>query len=98
MAYQLEQISARHIRLSQFDVYCSYGVIVMPRKAWDQMNGDEKLEELRIHIQDFIAFYNNSVIARNTARDQLTARLDALEAAVKRIEAEMDHVLNRVSA
>ena len=62
------------------------------------MNTDEKLKELRMYIKDFIAFYNNSVIARNAARDQLAARLDALETTVKRIETEMDQALNRVSA
>ena len=70
----------------------------MAQKAWDEMNTDEKLEDLRMHIQDFIAFYNNSVIARNTTRDQLAARIDALEATVRRLEAELGHVPNRISA
>jgi hypothetical protein len=63
----------------------------MPRKAWDEMDTNEKIEELRMHIQDFIEFYNNSVISRNTARDQLTARLDAVETAVRRLETELGH-------
>jgi len=61
----------------------------MPEKPWDEMDLDEKSESLRRYIQDFISFYNNSVLSRNTARDQIISRLDSLEAAVKRIEAQL---------
>jgi hypothetical protein len=61
----------------------------MPEKPWDEMDLDEKCESLRRYIQDFISFYNNSVLARNTARDQIIARLDSLEAAIKRLEVQL---------
>lgn len=62
------------------------------------MTPDEKLNQLRAHLEDFITFYNNAVLARNAARDELTARVNNIEAALKRIEDRFEEVLEKASS
>lgn len=60
-----------------------------PYKSWEQLTPDEKNGWLRHNLCRFIEHTNEQGIVRNLAVDVLKARLERVEAELKRMAARM---------